>query len=293
MVRHIAYFRMKMRALTRAYRQFLLRTLAPGGTILVVDTDLHWPVTRRGPRHVYQQGAVGGLTPEEYVVGSPRVDRFLSEQRAGIHEWHFPPVTEWVTEAEWGYESALTADIRAFATQHGYRIAHLRLDSPDSMGPVVADLYRDWYATTGPPSARLLVETFICTEPGWALATRTVPLWLTFATEPALDGFSHYLSENPAFNEIAITLFAHGVRSAGYAAADRWLEAARQHGMQVTLADVDPQKWPSDFATLARYADALHELAPRGGYPEPLSVADAAVEVTRLGSTRGVEWVTE
>jgi hypothetical protein len=293
MVRHIAYFRMKMRALTATYARFLHQVLAPGGTIVIVDNGTRWPVTRRASRHVYQQGAVGGLVPMEYVDGGPRVDRFLAGQGAPTDRWDYPAVTEWAPEAEWGYESALTTDVRAFAARHGYRVARLRIESPDSMGPVVADLYRDWYAATGRPANRLLVETFICTEPGWTLATRTVPLWLTFGTEPALDVFSDYLDEHSDLAEIAITLFAHGVRSAGYAAADRWLHVARRHGATAALADVDAQKWPSDFATLSSYADALHELAARGRYPEPLSVADAASEISRHGPSRGVEWIAE
>jgi hypothetical protein len=293
MVHHLAYFRMKIRALTAAYRRYLRHTLAPGGTILIVDGEISWPATRRGPRHAYQLGAVGGLAPEEYVAGSERVRQFLAADNADIREWHFPPVDDWAPEAEWGYDEELTPDIHAFAARHGYRVARLRFDTPDAAGPVVADVYRDWYATTGPPTTRLLVETFICAEPGWAIATRTVPLWLTFGTQPALDVFASYLSDRDEFDDIVITLFPHGVRSAGYAPANRWLEVARDHGVDATLAGVDAAKWPVDFAGLARYADELHDKVAPGPYPRPLSLPDAAAGVERHGPRHGVRWMWE
>ncbi|HVT22477.1 MAG TPA: hypothetical protein VHE57_13935 [Mycobacteriales bacterium] len=290
MVRRIAYFRMKMRTLTEAYRRYLHDCLAPGGTIVVIDGDIRWPVTRRADRHVYQQGAVGGLTPQEYVEGGPRVESFLREQAAGIRGWRFPPVTELAPEAEWGYEPSLTGDLQEFADRHGYRVARLRFDAPDALGPVVADVYRDWYARSGTSPSRLLAETFICVEPTWALATRTVPLWLSFGTEPALETFVKYLGDGARFDQVALTLFAHGVRSAGYAAPDRWQQAAAHHDIPATLAGVDRGSWPADFATLAAYADALYDLAPPGDLPELLTLSEAAAAVERFGPARGVEW---
>jgi hypothetical protein len=291
MVRNIAYFRMKMLALTATYRRFIARTLAPGGTILIVNTSLKWPVSRRRGRHVYQEGAVGGIAPEEYVHGSPRVARFLAEQDAKVRGWQFPPATEWAPEAEWGYEPALGADVRSFAAREGYRVEELCFETPDAMGPVVADAYQDWYAANGRPARRLLTETFICTEPGWALGTNTVPLWLTFGTEPSLETFAKYLANGSTFDEVAITLFAHGVRSAGYAAADRWLQVARDHGAEATFAGVDPHRWPSDFATLATYGEALHRLAPSGPRPRPMSLDHARAAVERFGPPYGVTWL--
>lgn len=293
MVRHIAYFRMKMRSLTAAYRRYLRQTLAPGGTILIVEGCVRWPVTRRGSRHVYQHGAVGGLDPEEYDDGSSRVREFLATEHAVTHGWRFPSIDEWAPEAEWGYESALTADVRAFAARHGYRVARLSIDSPDAAGPIVADVYRDWYAVAGEPSKRLLVETFICEEPGWALATRTVPLWLTFGTEPSLAVFSRYLRHSDRFDEIAITLFPHGVRSAGYAAAERWRQVALDHGVSPTLAGVDADAWPVDFSGLATYAAELHRNVPADDYPAPLSLTEAAAAINRFGAASGVRWCWE
>ncbi|HEX3707854.1 MAG TPA: hypothetical protein VHV76_14605 [Mycobacteriales bacterium] len=292
MVAKIAYFRMKLRSLTDSYRRYLRQTLVPGGTIIVVDCTASWPVTRRADRHVYQHGAVGGLTPEEYDNGSPRVARFLNEQGAATHRWEFPPTGGLAPEAEWGYEQAMSEDIQAFADADGYRVVHLRFPTPEAPSALVADIYRDWYASEGFPLSRLLAETFICVEPSWALATRTVPLWLTFGTEPSLATLSGYLHDHPDINELLVTLFPHGVRSAGYAAAQRWRDAGRTRDITTTLAGVRPAQWPADFASLVNYERALSRAAPRGPFPAPIRLDRVEAAIRHGGNAHNTQWIS-
>lgn len=58
----MGYFRFKHSALPLAYREFLLRNLAPGGTLYVSHCTRAWPVTRITARSFYQFGATGGAT---------------------------------------------------------------------------------------------------------------------------------------------------------------------------------------------------------------------------------------
>jgi hypothetical protein len=292
MVAKIAYFRMKLRALTDSYRSYLRRTLAPGGTIIVIDCTTSWPVTRRGDRHVYQHGAVGGLMPSEYDEGSPRVARFLGDQGADVRRWEFPTTDEESPEAEWGYEPAMDADIHAFADAEGYRVTRLRFPTPESPSALVADIYRDWYVGEGADATRLLAETFICVEPSWALATRSVPLWLTFGTEPSLEKLSDYLRERPEHRELIVTLFPHGVRSAGYAAAERWVLAGKRLGVPTSLAGVRTTQWPADFASLVNYQRALDRTATRQPFLPPLRLDRAEAAIRRDGKAHDVQWTS-
>ncbi|HWA67760.1 MAG TPA: hypothetical protein VG899_15470 [Mycobacteriales bacterium] len=295
MVARIAYFRMKLRALTEAYRRYLRDTLVPGGTILVVDCTTAWPVTRRGERHVYQQGAVGGLDPEEYVDGSERVSRFLSEQRASVGTWDFPGVDDHSPEAEWGFEQALADDLAALASAEGYRLVRIRFPDPQSPSGLVADIYRDWFAGMGERPSRLVAETFICVEPTWMLATRSVPLWLTFGTEPSLATLDTYLAaaDRPALAELLVTLFPHGVRSAGYAAAERWLEVGTERGMVTELAGVAARRWPADFASLVNYSDSLRRFGSPLPLPAPLPIEHVEQAVVAGGERYGVQWLAQ
>ncbi|MDP8905562.1 MAG: hypothetical protein M3N29_09690 [Chloroflexota bacterium] len=66
MLNHMSFFRLKRMRLGNAYRRFIERTLAPGGTIVVVDCARRWPGTTVQDRHVFQFGGMGAVTPEEY-----------------------------------------------------------------------------------------------------------------------------------------------------------------------------------------------------------------------------------
>jgi hypothetical protein len=240
MLARMAYLRFKLGGLPVSYRRFIREVLPPGGTIVVVDCTLRWPVLRVGERHVFQPGAVGGLNPADY-----------------LKRWDYPTPDDEAPEAEWGFATDLLARVRDFARQAGYRVARLHIAHPDAAGGFVADAYRRWYLRSGHAADRLLVETFIAVEPFWALATRTVPLWVTFPTEPSLATAQRYIGDGSDWRDIAVTLFAHGTRSEGLASAADWQRLARRGG-HGWLAGVDPDRWPIDLGSLDRYAEALH-----------------------------------
>jgi glycine hydroxymethyltransferase len=85
--------------------------------------------------------------------------------------------------------------------EHGYRIRRLVFDEPMSISPLVADLYRWWYAQRRIPASRLFVESFAVVAPWWTLRTGSVPLWMTFNDENSLAGAHAYL-DGREFDEI-------------------------------------------------------------------------------------------
>jgi hypothetical protein len=84
MIRKLAYFRVKRLRLGEAYEQFLEERLEPGGTIVVVDCALAWPTTRVDERHLFQFGALGGASADEYLRGGERVAEFLARERSAL-----------------------------------------------------------------------------------------------------------------------------------------------------------------------------------------------------------------
>jgi hypothetical protein len=137
----------------------------------------------------------------------------------------------------------------------------------------------------------LLAETFICVEPTWVLRARAVPLWLTFPTENSLDVLGKYLAGRNGFDDVLVTLFSHGVRSAGYAPPDHWTATGETHGVPVRLAGVRERQWPADFATLARYSAALYDRRrPVAPLPAPLALDRVERAFTEAGRAYDVEW---
>ncbi|MDP9435058.1 MAG: hypothetical protein M3P93_07645 [Actinomycetota bacterium] len=274
-LQRMAYFRVKRRRLGAANTRFLQDCLAPGGTVVVVDDRSRWPVTRLGDRHVFQFGAQGGATVEEYFSGGPRVAAFLREQGVDRARWDPPEPDDEAAEAEWGLDATLLQDVRRWAAEHGHPVRRIVLDAPEDLSPAVADLHRRWYQQRGLPAERLLVESFVLLDPVAALRSGSVPFWTLFAVQPSVQRLAAYLDATAPYDEVLGLLFPHGTASIGVAPPAHWelaLGRARRRGQ---LLSVDPSRFPADFGHLARYSSALERLGPIRSLPEePLSLSE-------------------
>lgn len=273
-LRRMAYFRVKRTALGRAYRTFLTEVLAPGGVIVVAECGRRWPTTRIADRHVFQFGAVGGMPASEYRDGSPRVTDYLRRYRAGVSRWQAPAPDGDSPEAEWGFEPALRDDISAFAKQHGYRVRRLVHDDPEDLSPVVADLYRWWYAERGLQANRLVIDSFLLLDPWWTLRTGCVPFWTTFPVQPSLDNLNRYLDNTERFDVLHLALFCHGVESVGMVTVDQWRAVLRRARVGGSFAGVSPDRYPCDLRTFFRFQRALRAVPQRHPVPGPLSLPE-------------------
>ena len=277
MVRALTYFRVKRRTLGPGYERFLRERLQPGGTILVIDCRRTWNTTRIGERHVFQHGALGGATEEEFHHGSERVAEYLERYDSPVRRWEGPEPDTESPEAEWGFEPALLDDIERFAEEHGYRILRLSFDEPEDVSPLVADLYRSWYRRRRLQANRLIVWSFIAHEPYWTLRTGSVPFWMKFNMEPSLEALERYLDSVDAFDEIHLALFQHGVEAVGLPRKEQWLKALARARHHSTTLGVDLDEYPLDFPHFVRYDEAVREHIPaRYPVPAPLQLDDLA-----------------
>ena len=272
MLKRMTYFRVKRRVLGEAYKQYLRNSLEPGGIILVSECSRSWPVTRINERHVFQFGATGGASEEDFFEGKPAVKEYLEKYGSHRQYWDPPKPSEESPEAEWGFEPALMEDIERFAAEEGYGIKKLQFDEPEDLSPFVADLYRDWYRKRNHEPGRLFIESFLVLEPEWVLRTGSVPFWMKFNMIPSAEAAERYLQHTEPYDEINLTLFSHGVEAVGLATADRWqkiLDMAQKKG---NFIGVDTEEFPLDFAVLARYYTELKRRVPaRYPLPGPLS----------------------
>ena len=291
MARRMSYFRVKRLQLGNTYERFLEGTLADGATLFVAECALKWPTTRIGERHVFQFGALGGATPEEFLRGSERVEDYLARYGSHRKRWDPPQPDGERPEAEWGFEPILREDIERFAREKGYRVRRIIFEEPEDPSPLVADLYRRWYEEYGLPTNRLLVESFILMEPWWALRTGSVPFWMVFNTESSADRLERYLEVADPYDYIHLMLFSHGVDSVGLAPIERWrseVRRARKHG---GFVGVDERRFPRDFATFVRYHTDLKKIPARLPMPEPLSLSRLDAFLDRAGDRYPVRWI--
>jgi hypothetical protein len=281
MVSHMMYFRLKWRRLPDAYRQFLDDCLEPGGTVLVARCAQSWETLRLGERHVFQHGAVGGATEQEFHEGSPRVAALLERLGSPRRRWEPVPTDEVMPEAEWGFAPSLGADVEAFAAQRKLRVEWLDFAEPDELSPPVADLYRDWHRRRGLPDDRLLVESFILQDPFRCQQLGLVPFWMTFNMEPSAAALEQFLRTRGPFREILLTLFAHGVDSVGLPAIERWRSLLEQALGDGRFVGVDQRAYPAHFAVFARFGSELARLAGARPLPRPLPLAPTLARLRR------------
>jgi hypothetical protein len=261
-LRHMGLFRQKFIRLPKAYRRFIETSLEPGGTLLIVNCDLTWPVRRINDRAVFQFGGVGGASIEEYYHGGERVEAYLKAYGDQRRKWSPPHANETTLEAEWGFEPRLAPDIEELALDLKANVRRLRFSEPEELSAFVADFYRDWLLERGEPPTRLIAESFMLLDPHLVLRTGAVPFWLVFNAKPSVDVLLRYLDESAPFDEIFISLFPNGVEAVGQATMADWqtlLDRARVRG---ELLAVDRKRFPADLATLVRYSKAMEALSP-------------------------------
>ncbi|NGO12616.1 hypothetical protein G5C60_34660 [Streptomyces sp. HC44] len=280
------YFRFKRRRLGPTLERFLEERLAPGATIFIVDCTLTWPVTVLGERHSFQFGALGGMSPDEYVTGSDRVAEHLAEQHAPVRRWEAPPADEQQPEAEWGYDDGLTKDITDVAARCGHRVRRITLAEPEHLSPTIAELYRWWHRRRGIPAERLLVETYNQWEPHWTLRLGAVPFWLQFTARSSLELLESYLGGAEPYQHIDVNLFSNGLRSVGQVPVEEWHEVAERYALESggTLG-VDEGAYPRDFGATMRHRPALAALPERYPMPSPLGLSELDEFLTHLPAT--------
>ena len=293
MLRTMRYFRLKWRVLPAAYRAFLQHSLRPGATLYIVACTRSWPVTRTGARSIYQFGATGGASEDEYLHGSPRVRDYLALYRRPRARWDPPAPDAVAPEAEWGFDKTLRDDLVALAQAMRWRVAELRFVEPEALSFATASLYREIYRDAGISAARLVVDSFVLLDPLTTLRLRAVPFWSMFGTEPSAALLEHFLDTQPPFDDIGLMLFSHGTDSVGMAPSARWLglvaRARRDGGGR--LLGVDAARFPRDFATFARFQRSLShagQLAPPPPAPTP---PHFEMLLRKLGPRYGVEFI--
>ncbi|YAF94089.1 MAG: hypothetical protein AB3A66_15850 [Nodularia sp. CChRGM 3473] len=290
-LRGMTYFRVKYLRLSSAYKRFLEKNLTRGGTIFLVECQRTWPTTRIDDRHIFQFGALGGATTEEYFDNSNRVTQYLERYQSHRRQWDAPILDGETPEAEWGFEATLRQDVENFARDRGYHIRRIIFQEPDHLSPFVAEFYRWWYKQRGIIANRLLVESFVLLEPMWALRTGSVPFWMKFNMEPSLHWIKDYLGKADPYDEIFMILFSHGVESVGLPTIEQWREVfkyARQRGEFIGMVEAD---FPRNFVTLIRYyTDLKRMISARYPVPGTLSLKQLDKFIEQTGDRFPVQW---
>ncbi|WNZ25600.1 hypothetical protein HJG54_24020 [Leptolyngbya sp. NK1-12] len=290
-VPRVAYFRLKQTRLSERYKQFLVENLSPGATLFLLECQYTWLSTRVSDRHYFQFGGAGMLAPEDYFNHSEQITEFLTQHGSSHQSWEPPAPDGRFPESEWGFDPALREDVEAFAREHGYRVRRIVFEAPQDLSPLVADLHRWWYADTGLPTHRLLVESFAYLQPWWTRRLGLVPYWAVFNDQRSANELDRYLDGAEPYDEIYMNLFSNGIQALGQAPIERWrsiLNRARQEGQFI---GVDEDTYPADLASFPRHYTELKKLNGNYSIPKPLTLEQLNRFVTQAEDRYAVKWI--
>jgi hypothetical protein len=273
LTRSMCHLRLKLIGLPAGYREFIQRRLKPGGTIVYVDCSAQWLQFKLGERLELQVGGWGGISPEEFIEGSDRIDRFLAESGSNHRGGWRPPDVEpaWRPESEWGSAQGLDQELKELAASADFGYEHLRFDHPHKFSRLAFAAHRELYSRAGIEPRGILIEMFTQYAPWAALERGLLPLWLIFNTQDSLDFLraerEHFPEGIPVFLSALVTLS----RTPDMVAWDDWADA--MEGLSWHSIGASREKYPEDLLALGNWASRLREhTSPIDHIPEPLSV---------------------
>jgi hypothetical protein len=291
MVEGMAYLRLKRHRLGRAFERFLEERLAPGGTVLVVESTRTWRSRAVGDRAFFQFGCLGGLSEEEYHDSGPRVADYLARERSSYRRWDPPEPDARRPEAEWGFDPALLRDLEQVSARFGYRLRRLVVSEPQDLSPMVADLYRWWYRRRGMSGQRLLVESYVQWDPLWVLRLGAVPFWCRFNMSTDYDELERYLRTAKPYDDVSVNLFSQGLWSPGVVPVGHWHRLATSFAqVNGDVIGVDEDAYPLDTGSTLRFQPAFAALPARHPLPAPLDLADVDHVVATAATSDRLSW---
>jgi len=268
LTRSLSHLRLKLIDLPACYAGFIRRRLKPGGALVYLDCAARWLQYPLEERITLQVGGWGGIPAQEFVQGSPRIDRFLaaagSSHRGGWALAGREPV--WGPESEWGSQPGLDRALQAFAGQQGYRFERIRFEHPHDFSRLAFEAHRELYSLLGEAPRGVLVEMFTQYEPWTVLERRLLPLWLVFNTGDSLDFLRRARGSFPPGLPVYLSALVTLSCTPDMAAWDAWAQALQ--GCEWHSIGARREKYPEDLAALGTWLQRLRRLTTPLGPPQ-------------------------
>ncbi|MBD3427056.1 MAG: hypothetical protein GF409_07510 [Candidatus Omnitrophica bacterium] len=259
MITNMGYFRIKRLKLGGHLEKYIEDTLLPGGTVIISDCDYTWPAHKVDNLHYFQTGGLGDVSGKEYAEGSTRVKKFLEKEGSERKKWDVPSPLEDVPEAEWGYDKSLDADIKELAREKGYKVRRIRYRHPDIMGPLAADMTRQWYKNNGIDDERYLVECFALLEPLLAARTGSIPFWMAFNTQTSFDMLRRYMGQKTGVKELYVMIMSNAVEGIGLVPLKDWKKFMKNTAAKSDFLGIDGDLYPFDLGSFIKYYKDLRK----------------------------------
>jgi hypothetical protein len=256
LVKFVNFIRIKLLALPKSYQEFILKNLASGGTLVLVNCSYSWPQYKIAERFFLQVGGLGGINPEEYMK-----------------QWPLDLPIETRRESEWGCPKAFAEAVKGFADQHGLEVLELQFEHPQKYSLLA---YNAYLASDSCRQDEVLFDCFNHQNPRTNIETGIPALWLPFNTEDDLS-FAQEFLQGRMFDRIYFTLLPSFARSPDTTQLNDWIELLSQHGT-LELLGVNPRTFPADPLAPFRSANRMKALRERYRLSSPLKLDLVALD---------------
>jgi len=258
MTRFINHLRFKLIDLPPSYIDFIKSRLEPGGAVVYLECGASWLRYRVGPRSVFQLGGWGGISAEEYITGSDRINNYAKSAGLKITDWKIMKYQlEHGPESEWGSEPGLDAALEAFCNREGYRFVRVSLSHPNDFSYLAFSAAQKLLDKENRQPAGVLVEMFSQFDANAARQTGLLPLWLIYNTRDSLDYLNEMRSKFPIGKPVFFSPLATFSITPDLVPWKDW-EAALVDYQWINIG-TRPSHFPADARALVKWVEPLRQ----------------------------------
>ncbi|HDJ89115.1 MAG TPA: hypothetical protein ENG40_00265 [Thermoprotei archaeon] len=276
LIRYLDTIRFKLRVLPREYRTFILNRLGNEGIIVFLDVKYMWKQYRISDNVTFQIGGLGGIGPEEYIIGSDRLKEWLSNQKSSVESWNLGNEYELIEypESEWSSITGLEEDTRAFADDNGYDFIKITANHPEEVSEKVFNTYLQLLADHNVETDRFFFDCFTAINPLFNLKTSSVPIWLPFNCEDSYRFAKRIIAsisrlKSSTSLRIFFTLLPSYIKSPDQLALSDWIKLFNSITTYVDLIGISKKYYPYDILYPFNYIENIRELSHKLKKPLP------------------------
>ncbi|MFH1514345.1 MAG: hypothetical protein ABIG42_02680 [bacterium] len=264
-VKKTGFIRVKLLSLHDVYRDFISRSLKPGGTIVLIGCRYPWSQYEISDRINFQLGGLGGVSYEEYYKGSDRIVKYINRERRSSERTAFQIKHEdWLLraygqnlypESEWGLLPSFADDVRSFADSNRYRVVEIMPDHPDQLGEI---MYRAFTVLIqkehGEMNRRIFMDSFTNSSPVFNRKVSACPLWLPFICDDSYNFATRILDTEAKTTEILLALHPSFSDPFDLTPLDKWMSYLSRF-KNVNLIGVNDKKYPADLTAYFKFTE--------------------------------------
>jgi len=282
LTRFVNHVRFKLLDLPPAYVNFIKSRLEPGGAIVYFEGGATWLRYRVGPRSVFQVGGWGGISAEEFLEGSNRIDIYARQAGLKFTDWKLKDYPlEKGPESEWGSEPGLAEALEKFCKAEGYRFVRIALPDPNNFSQLAFATAKLLLKNEGRLAAGTLVEMFSQFDASATFQSGLLPLWLIFNTEDSLEYLKKMSAKFPIEEPVFFSPLATFSLTPDLVPFRQW-EAVLAHFRLINVG-ARASHYPSDALALVRWADPLRKWVRENR--QPINSHLSAEEMGSLAET--------